>query len=50
MAEENQEKKDKPAWKGNIEVSGWIKKDKNGKEYISLKIGQGLYANLFKQE
>lgn len=36
----------KPDYKGKIEIAGWVKKDKNGKEYISVKIGS--YANLFR--
>jgi hypothetical protein len=47
MEEETTESK-KPTWKGVLEVAGWTKKDKNGKEFISLKIGQ--YCNLFKVE
>jgi uncharacterized protein (DUF736 family) len=43
---EEDNKKNKPSWRGVIDVAGWIKKDKNGKDYLSLKISQ--YCNLFK--
>ena len=35
-----------PDFVGNLQVAGWVKKDKNGKQFVSIKIGQ--YANLFK--
>ncbi|MBI2498905.1 hypothetical protein HYV88_01540 [Candidatus Woesearchaeota archaeon] len=38
----------KPDYKGNLDVAGWINIDKNGKKYISLRIGNS--ANLFKNE
>ena len=40
-----EETKKRPDWIGSLDVAGWIKKDKNGKEFISLKISQ--YCNLF---
>jgi len=40
----------RPDWKGKIEVAGWIKKDKNGKEFITIKLGDGVYFNLFKND
>ena len=29
-----------PDFKGNLDVAGWSKVDKNGNKYINLKIGQ----------
>lgn len=31
---------------GDLQVAEWVKKDRNGKEFISIKIDQ--YTNLFK--
>lgn len=45
---EEAEKGQKPDFKGSLDVAGWIDKDKNGKEFINIKIGN--YARLFKQE
>lgn len=41
-------KGEKPDYTGKLEVSAWLKKDKNNKTYLSVKIGS--YANLFKNE
>ena len=30
------------------EVAAWTKKDKNGKEYLSIKLVDGSWINLFK--
>lgn len=38
--------KRKPDFKGNLEVALWINRDKNGKEYFSIKLG--TTANLFE--
>ena len=40
--------KTKPDYTGSLEVTGWVKKDRNGNEFISLKIGS--YANLFQNK
>jgi len=42
------ETKAKPDYKGKLDVAGWVKKDKNGKPYISVKIAS--HVNLFKNE
>lgn len=42
---EEETKNPKPDYTGNLQVAGWIKKDKNGNEYISVKISQ--FVNLF---
>ena len=39
-------KGEKPDYKGKLEISPWLQKDKNNKTYLSVKIGS--YANLFK--
>ena len=41
-------KGEKPDYTDKLEVSAWLKKDKNNKTYLSVKIGS--YANLFKNE
>ena len=43
-----EESKEKPDFTGKLEVAAWINKDKNGKTFLSIKIGN--YANLFKNE
>jgi hypothetical protein len=43
-----EQKKVKPDYKGRLDVAGWVKKDKNGKPYISVKIAS--HVNLFKNE
>ena len=40
-----EEKGAKPDYRGKLDVAGWTKQDKNGNNYISLKIGS--YVNLF---
>ncbi len=39
-------KYNKPDYSGDIQVSAWKKKDKNGKTYLSVKIDS--YVNLFR--
>lgn len=50
MDEETNEKKEftpeKPAYKGIVNVPVWRNKDKNGNEYLSMKIF-GTTVNLF---
>ena len=49
---ENSEKKKegrRPDYRGNISVSIWINKDKNGKAYMTGDIG-GIRFNCFKNE
>lgn len=41
-------KGEKPDCTGKLEVSAWLKKDKNNKTYLSVKIGSCV--NLFKNE
>jgi hypothetical protein len=46
--EEPESKGPKPDYVGKLDVAAWLKKDKNGKIFLSLKIGS--YVNLFKNE
>jgi len=38
----------KPDYVGKLDIAAWLKKDKNGKTFLSLKIGS--YVNLFKND
>lgn len=48
MTEEKKQPKEKPDYTGNLDVAAWINTDKNGKTFLSVKIGS--FANLFKNE
>jgi hypothetical protein len=37
-----------PDYKGRLDVAAWVNKDKNGKQYIAVKIANNV--NLFKNE
>ena len=46
IMEQTNAKGDKPDFKGNLDVAGWINEDKNGNKYLSIVIGNR--ANLFR--
>lgn len=39
-----------PDYKGDISLSAWINTDKNGKQYLTFKVGDLKLGNLFKNE
>lgn len=46
--EQEEKKGRRPDYRGRLDVAAWVNVDKNGKQYISVKIADNV--NLFKNE